>query len=62
MRAKHAAKHRGAANPAYAAAMQELRRSNAAGPHPLKRRKGARSARLAEALRDQDARERTTSV
>jgi hypothetical protein len=47
-------KFHGTANPAYTAAMQGLRRSNAAGPHPLAHNKGTRAAQRAKALTDQD--------
>lgn len=33
-------------------AMQEKRRSNAAGPHPAARRRGSRAARKATAIRE----------
>jgi len=47
-------KHRNIANPAYAQAMTELRRSNASGTHADKRNKRARtrSAQLRRDLRD----------
>jgi hypothetical protein len=47
-------KHRNIANPAYAQAMAELRRSNASGTHADKRNKRARtrSAQLRRDLRD----------
>ena len=47
-------KHRGIANPAYAQAMAELRRSSAAGTHADKRDKRARTrgAQLRRDLRD----------
>lgn len=47
-------KHRGIANPAYAQAMAELRRSNASGTHADKRNKRARTrgAQLRRDLRD----------
>lgn len=49
-------KHRGIANPEYARAMAELRRSGAAGTHADKREKRAktREARLRRALEDQE--------
>lgn len=40
------------ANPQMAAAMRELRRSNAARPHVPKPRKGTRAAQKARAIRD----------
>lgn len=43
-------KHR---NEQLARAMQDLRRSSAAQPHTLKRHKGARAERRAQAIRDQ---------
>ena len=47
-------KHRNIANPAYAQAMAELRRSNASGTHADKRNKRARTrgAQLRRELRD----------
>lgn len=47
-------KHRNIANPAYAQAMAELRRSNASGTHADKRNKRARTrgAQLRRDLRD----------
>jgi len=43
---------KGSANPAYIAAMRELRRSSAAGPQVPKPRKGTRRARNASAIKD----------
>jgi len=43
---------KGSANPAYIAAMRELRRSSAAGPQVPKPQKGTRRARNASAIKD----------
>jgi len=50
-------KHKGIANPAYAHAMAELRRSGASGTHADKRNKRARTrgAKLRRALKEQHA-------